>query len=106
MAKRTVENVSVSKIFPNPDQPRKVFTLDSLQELAGSIASKGVIQPITVVPREDGEGRTHMIVAGERRWRASVLAGKKTIPAVVRKLTGPQIDDLALLENLQREDLN
>jgi ParB family chromosome partitioning protein len=91
-----------SDVFPNPDQPRKHFDPVKLQELAMSIAEYGVQEPIKVVPRAG----KFMIVMGERRFRASGLAGKGTIPAIVEDLTAEQVEELALLENIQREDLN
>jgi ParB family chromosome partitioning protein len=102
MSKKVVQEISLKKIFPNPDQPRKHFDPDKLQELAMSIEEYGVQEPIKVVPK----GREYMIVMGERRYRASHLAGKETIPAIVENLTDEEIEELALLENLQREDLN
>lgn len=93
----------ISEIAPDRDQPRRLFDDESLQELADSIADHGVIQPILVRPLPEGGFR---IVAGERRWRASRLAGKTTIPAIVRNLSELEAMTFALIENLQREDLN
>lgn len=93
----------ISEIEPDRDQPRRVFDEDALAELADSIAEHGVIQPILVRPLPDGGYR---IVAGERRWRASRLAGKTMIPAIVRDLSELEAMTFALIENLQREDLN
>lgn len=95
-------NISVKDIDPNSEQPRKNFDEDSLKELADSIRQHGVIQPIVVVRR----GLRFMIISGERRWRASKLAGKETIPAIIKNYTLQQIKEIALIENLQREDLN
>lgn len=97
-----VKELDVKEVFPNPDQPRKAFDETALKELSESIVKHGVIQPITVVKRNDG----YMIVAGERRFRASVMAGRKTVPAIVRSFGERDIKEIALLENLQREDLN
>lgn len=98
----SVVELKMNDISPNTDQPRKVFDDDALNELAASIKENGVIQPIIVTKREDG----YVIVAGERRWRAARIAGLKVIPAIVRELTSQQIMEQALIENLQREDLN
>ena len=94
--------IPLSKIDPNINQPRKKFDEAALSELANSIRKQGVVQPITVVKRDD----RYMIVAGERRYRASKKAGLVSIPAVVREYTTQQISEIALIENLQREDLN
>lgn len=97
-----VKQIAMESIEPNPYQPRITFDEDSLQELAASIEEKGVLQPITV--REKGE--RFELVAGERRWRAARMAGLKEIPALVRKLSDREIMEIALIENLQRQDLN
>ena len=94
--------IDISLIDNNVDQPRKNFDPTALKELAESIKTYGVIQPILVVPKKD----RYMIVAGERRFRASKLAGLKKIPAVVREYTEQQVQEISLLENIQREDLN
>ena len=94
--------IEINKVFANPNQPRKVFDETALEELANSIAKHGVIQPIIV----NKSGDRFMIIAGERRFRASKLAGLSTIPAVVKKYTERQIKEISLIENLQREDLN
>lgn len=94
--------IEISLIDNNVDQPRKNFDPTALKELADSIKTYGVIQPILVVPKKD----RYMIVAGERRFRASKLAGLKKIPAVVREYTEQQVQEISLLENIQREDLN
>jgi ParB/RepB/Spo0J family partition protein len=96
--------VALTKIYPNPDQPRKVFDKDALQELAASIKELGLIEPIVVVERQAGPGR-YMIVAGERRWRACTLAGLTSAPVRIVEADGPQIAEMALAENVQREDL-
>ncbi|NCU30330.1 ParB/RepB/Spo0J family partition protein [Candidatus Saccharibacteria bacterium] len=94
--------IQLSEIIPNPDQPRRKFDEVSLQELADSIITFGVLQPIVVAPRRQG----FVIIAGERRWRAAGLAGLRKIPALVRTATSQHKLELALIENLQREDLN
>jgi len=95
-------DINISLIDNNPKQPRKNFDAVALNELAQSIKEYGVIQPIILVKT----GERYMIVAGERRFRACKLAGLKTIPAVIREYTPNQIKEIALLENIQREDLN
>ena len=94
--------LSLTDIDPNYEQPRKTFDEDALRELADSIRVHGVIQPIVVTPI----GKRFMIIAGERRFRASKLAGKVDIPAIVRNYTPQQIKEISLIENLQREDLS
>jgi len=95
--------LSVAAIEPHPDQPRRHFDEDALEELARSIAARGVIQPVVVRPM--GAGR-YQLVAGERRWRAAQRARLHEIPAIVRQLDDREVTALALIENLQREDLN
>lgn len=95
--------LTVASIEPHPDQPRRHFDEEALDELAQSIAARGVIQPVVVRPL--GNGR-YQLVAGERRWRASQKAQIHEIPAIVRKLDDRDVAALALIENLQREDLN
>lgn len=97
----TVENLPVSSIRPNPNQPRVVFKRQSMEELAQSIEDHGIIQPIIV--RRDTDGYT--LVAGERRLRASKMIGNSTIPAIIRDYNSIYMTELALLENLQRENL-
>ncbi len=99
----SVLELDLNCIFPNENQPRKKFDETPLLELANSIKTHGVIQPIIV--SKQGDGR-YMIIAGERRWRASILAQKNTIPAIVKDYTEKQIAEVSLIENLQREDLN
>lgn len=99
----SVVNLDMFLIDPNKNQPRKTFNAESLKELSESIKQHGVIQPITV--NDQGNGR-FLIVAGERRFRASLNAGLKKIPAVVKKYTEKEIKEISLVENLQREDLN
>ncbi len=95
--------LKISLVEPRPDQPRKFFDKEQLQELADSIAEHGVIQPIIVV---NGENGYYRIIAGERRWRAAKLAGLTEIPAIVRDYSDVQAAEISLIENLQREDLN
>ena len=97
-----VREIPLSELRPNPYQPRKTFDEESLNELAASIKEHGVFQPIIVKKSIKG----YEIIAGERRFRASQLAGKETIPAIVREFSDTQMMEIALLENLQREDLN
>jgi ParB family chromosome partitioning protein len=94
--------LELDKIIPNEYQPRKVFNDDKLKELAASIKEQGVIQPIIV--HKAGSG--YQLIAGERRWRASRMAGLKTIPALVKEATKREFLEMALIENIQREDLN
>ncbi len=98
-----VYEVSLDDIFPNPDQPRKVFNEKALEELANSIKINGVIMPIVLQKCNDGK---YMIIAGERRFRASKIAGNKTIPAIIKEYDERRIKEISLIENLQREDLN
>ena len=98
-----VQEIELVNIFANPNQPRKVFDEGALKELADSISVHGVIQPIVLNKTDDDK---YMIIAGERRYRASKLAGKKTIPAIIREYDERQIKEISLIENLQREDLN
>ena len=95
--------VPISQIKPNPNQPRKDFDEESLQELAISIKNNGIISPITLRKISDNE---YQIVAGERRYRASIIAGLEKIPAYIRDASEEQIMEMALIENIQREDLN
>lgn len=98
-----VEEIFIDQIEANPFQPRSDFNEDSLQELAKSIQEKGIIQPITV---RKIKAERYQIVAGERRWRASKLVGLKKIPAVIRDFDDQEMLEIALIENIQREDLN
>lgn len=95
--------IAVQDIEPNPKQPRRDFEDTALQELAASIKTHDIIQPVTVSKLSNGKYR---LIAGERRWRAAKLAGLKDIPAFIRQANDQQLLELALLENLQREDLN
>lgn len=97
-----VEELDIDKVIPNPDQPRKTFDELALRELSASINNYGVIQPIIVAPKND----KFVIIAGERRYRACKLANKKTIPAIIKNLSDKDCKEIALIENLQREDLN
>ena len=99
----SVNALPVQKIEPNPLQPRKLFEEEELQELADSIAQHGLIQPITV---RKGENGYYQIIAGERRWRAARMAGLRTVPVVVIEADDRKAMELALIENLQRQDLN
>ncbi len=100
--KQAVE-LRLSQIVPNRDQPRKVFDDTALRELSESIKMHGLIQPLLVRPMSDG---SYQIVAGERRWRASRLAGLEKVPVVIKEMSDSEVCELALIENLQREDLN
>ena len=99
----SISEVPVFKIKANPNQPRREFSTEALQELAESIRQIGIIQPITLRLMEDG---TYQIIAGERRWRASQMAGLTSIPAYVRTADDENMMQMALVENIQREDLN
>ena len=94
----------LTALRPNPDQPRRSFDPESLKELADSIKAQGIIQPLLVRPQSDGT--SYQIVAGERRWRAARLAGLTQVPVFVRELSDKEVMAAALIENLQREDLN
>ena len=99
----SVVNVRLSDIEPNRNQPRKVFDEEALQELADSIAKHGLIQPIVVRPEANG---TYRIIAGERRWRACRMAGLSEVPVAIKEIDDRALMEMALIENLQREDLN
>lgn len=98
-----MREIEVTKIIPNPTQPRTAFDEESLNELADSIRTLGVIQPITVKRNTDDE---FVIISGERRWRASKLAGLNSIPAYIREVDDANLHAMALVENIQRQDLN
>jgi ParB family transcriptional regulator, chromosome partitioning protein len=98
-----VEAIPVDKLQPNPHQPRSYFDEAALRELADSIKRHGVVQPLVVTPVRDGK---YTLVAGERRWRATKLAGLKTVPAIVRDRAALEQLEVALIENVQRVDLN
>ena len=99
-----VNLMPITALHPNPNQPRRHFDDAALRELADSIKSQGIIQPLLVRPL--GSENTYQIVAGERRWRAAQLAGLKEVPVYVRQLSDKEVMAAALIENLQREDLN
>lgn len=99
----SISEIELAKIVANPDQPRRSFDEEAMQELADSIRKHGVISPITL--RDNGDG-TYMIIAGERRFRASKLAGLERIPAYIRTAKDEQVMEWALIENIQREDLD
>ena len=95
--------VPVSEVFPNPDQPRKAFDENALNDLANSIKEHGVIMPLVVNKTRNGN---YMIIAGERRYRAAIRAGLEKVPVIVKDLDEREIQEISLIENLQREDLN
>lgn len=99
----TINEIALDLIEPNPNQPRREFDEHSLEELASSIRELGIIQPITLRQVEDNH---FQIISGERRWRASQLAGLKAIPAYIRTISDEGVMEMALVENIQREDLN
>lgn len=96
-------NIEINKIIPNEHQPRKILKEDTLKELANSIKEKGLLQPIIVSKALDGKFK---IIAGERRWRASQIAGIKKIPALIKNVSSQEAIEIALIENIQREELN
>ncbi|WP_294500052.1 ParB/RepB/Spo0J family partition protein [uncultured Gemmiger sp.] len=100
----TVTSLPVREIEPDPEQPRKTFDETALAELSASIAENGLLQPIAVRPKKAGPG--YVIIAGERRWRAARMAGLDEVPVLVKEVTDEQAAALALIENLQREDLD
>lgn len=102
----TIRDLPVSQIEPNPHQPRKRFAPDALDELAVSIREHGLIQPLLVTEVQTPYGARYQLIAGERRWRAAQRAGLSTVPAVVKGATSQQMLELALVENIQRADLN
>ncbi len=99
----SISEIELSKIQPNPDQPRSIFDQEALEELAASIKTHGLIQPITL--REVGQDK-YQIISGERRYRASRMAGLSAVPAYIRKASDENVMEMALIENIQREDLN
>lgn len=99
----SINEVELSKIVPNPDQPRRTFDEEALQELSASIMSIGLVQPITLRKLND---ESYEIIAGERRFRASQMAGLKSIPAYIKTVDDDETMEMALIENIQREDLN
>ncbi|MDR1773881.1 MAG: nucleoid occlusion protein [Clostridioides sp.] len=102
MEEKKIMEISVEKIVPNPYQPRKIFSQVSLEELSDSIRAFGILQPLTVRSKDD----VYELVAGERRLRAAKMAGLKTVPVIINNMDDESSAVLALLENLQREDLN
>ncbi|MDE6399832.1 MAG: ParB/RepB/Spo0J family partition protein [Muribaculaceae bacterium] len=98
-----INEIEIELIAPNPEQPRRTFDEETLEELATSIRELGIIQPLSL--RDAGDG-TYQIIAGERRWRAAKLAGIATVPAYVRTASDSEVTEMALIENIQREDLN
>ncbi len=102
-ADERIQNVFVSDILPNPEQPRRHFDVQAIEELASSIKQFGVLQPLILTPHGD---KTYKIIAGERRWRASQAAGLTKVPAIVRKEKDLQQLEIALIENVQRVDLS
>lgn len=106
-AEGVVEYIPVELIAPNPHQPRSAIPPESLEELAGSIREHGVIQPLIVTRSDDPlADAPYVLIAGERRWQAAKLAGLTTVPAIVKEATPQQMLELALVENIQRADLN
>jgi ParB family chromosome partitioning protein len=99
----SINEIELSKIVPNPDQPRRVFDEEALDELAASIKAFGLVQPIT---RRETRKEQYQISSGERRYRASIKAGLTTVPAYVKKASDENVLEMALIENIQREDLN
>lgn len=100
----TMQEIEIGRIIPNPKQPRTQFDQEALEELAESIKTLGVIQPITVKKEENSDN--YIIISGERRWRASRMAGLETVPAYVREVSDQTLHEMALVENIQRQDLN
>lgn len=98
-----INEIRIDDIKPNPNQPRRTFDEETLEELATSIKELGVVQPLSV--RDMGDG-TYQIIAGERRWRAASKAGLNSVPAYVRSASDSEVTEMALIENIQREDLN
>ena len=100
----TITTLPVREIEPDPEQPRKTFDETALAELSASISENGLLQPIAVRPKKAGPG--YVIIAGERRWRAARMAGLDEVPVLIKEVTDEQAAALALIENLQREDLD
>lgn len=103
-AEENVQEVKISEIRPNPYQPRRIFDTKALKELASSIEKSGVFQPI-IIRQPDNKLKRYEIIAGERRYRASKLVNKETIPAIIREMNDDEMMEVAVVENLQREDL-
>lgn len=98
-----ISEIDIVRIVPNPDQPRRTFSEESLDELAASIRELGIVQPLTLRLTDSG---SYQIIAGERRWRAASRAGLSSVPAYVRTASDSEMTEMALIENIQREDLN
>lgn len=98
-----ISEIDIARIVPNPDQPRRTFSEESLDELASSIRELGIVQPLTLRLTESGN---YQIIAGERRWRAAGRAGLASVPAYIRTASDSEVTEMALIENIQREDLN
>ncbi|MDE6717481.1 MAG: ParB/RepB/Spo0J family partition protein [Muribaculaceae bacterium] len=98
-----ISDIDISRISPNPDQPRRMFDEESIAELAVSIRELGIVTPLTLRLSDDGD---YQIIAGERRWRAAKIAGLDKVPAYVRTVSDSEMTEMALIENIQREDLN
>lgn len=98
-----ISEIDIARIVPNPDQPRRTFSEESLDELASSIRELGIVQPLTLRLTDSGN---YQIIAGERRWRAAGRAGLVSVPAYVRTASDSEMTEMALIENIQREDLN
>jgi len=103
MAEEKVYELNIQDVFPNPNQPRKTFDDETIKELASSIDAYGIISPIVVQPKGAGK---YMIIAGERRFRAMKSLGKTVVPAIIKNFDDKKIQEIAMIENLQREDLN
>ncbi|MDE6394591.1 MAG: ParB/RepB/Spo0J family partition protein, partial [Duncaniella sp.] len=98
-----INEIEISRISPNPEQPRTIFDEEALEELSRSVREYGIIQPLSL--RKTGPD-TYQIIAGERRYRAAQLAGLTTVPAYIRTADAATMPEMALIENIQREDLN
>ncbi|MDE6446891.1 MAG: ParB/RepB/Spo0J family partition protein, partial [Muribaculaceae bacterium] len=98
-----INEIELSRIDANPEQPRSTFDEETLAELADSIRELGIIQPLSLRLKDDGR---YQIIAGERRWRAAGMAGLTSVPAYVRTVSDSEMTEMALIENIQREDLN
>lgn len=105
LSRRADAKLPIERIRPNPDQPRRNFTAEALEELAASIKEKGIIQPLIVRPDPNHDG-DYQIVAGERRWRASQMAQLHELPIIIRDFTDVEVLEIAIIENIQRADLN
>ena len=101
--KENLKHINISQIIPNKDQPRKKFNQKELDELSESIKTQGILQPIVVRKKSDN---SFEIIAGERRWRAAQIAGLHEVPTIVKQLSDSQVIQAALIENIQRENLN